>query len=453
MAVVASGRRATGAGWVVAGACVALAALSLLAPFALVYDAWSWALWAGQVAGGTLDTDGLTAWKPLPPLIGAPVALVGGSPGAAWLLVERAAALGACALAYRLATRRAGWAAGALAVVLLALVAGWLRYVAEGYSEPVVVALLLGAVLAALEQRHVALLAALVAAALLRPEAWPLLLVAGVWLWRVRPDLRWAVAAGGALVAALWVGGEWIGSGDPLSGSRLARASTLPSGSPGGVAVPFAVVWPGVAAALAVGWRSRDRELLLVGAVALLWTVTVVAMDLAGYPGLDRFVVPAAALWSVLGAIGLVWLVQAARRRGVAAAAAVVGALLLATVAFGFGRLDRTVGDVEAIADRVSAQRDLRRTVERIGRERLAAAAPCVNLAFHSALADELGVRPSAVCAPTAPAPARCSRYVLRTDPDRVTGPAPDRPAGWSVVARVGRWTVLGQPGTKCQVI
>src|SRR5690606_37363404 len=97
MAVVASGRRVAAAGWAVAGVCALLAALSLLAPFALIYDAWSWSLRARGLTDDALDTTGLSAWKPLPPLLGAPVALLGGSPAAAWLGLERAAALGALA--------------------------------------------------------------------------------------------------------------------------------------------------------------------------------------------------------------------------------------------------------------------------------------------------------------------------------------------------------------------
>ena len=453
MAVVASGRRVAAAGWAVAGVCALVAALSLLIPFALIYDAWSWSLWARELTGGALDTTGLSAWKPLPPLLGTPVALLGGSPAAAWLGVERAAALGALALAWVLAARRGGWPAGLLAVVLLVLVAGWPRYVAEGYSEPVVVALLLGAVLAALDERHGWLLAALTGAALLRPEAWPLLAVAGAWTWRRRPDLRWAVAAAVALVAVLWVGGEWLGSGDPLSGSDRARASTQPAGSVLGVAVPFAPAWAGVAVAAVAGWRARDREVLLLGAVAGAWTLTVVAMDLAGYPGLDRFQVPAAALWSVLGAIGLVWLARGAAARGTPALAAAVVALVAVTAWFAVGRVDRFVGDVEAVADRVAAQRDLRRAVDAIGAERLAAGAPCVNLAFHSALAALLDVHPDAVCAPTAPPPERCSAFVLQTARDRVTGPAPASPPGAAVAARAGRWTVFALDPPNCQAV
>lgn len=475
MGVVAPRRRRVGAGWWVAGGCVALAAISLAFPFGLIYDSWSWALWARQLAHGTLDTEGLTAWKPLPPLVGLPVSALGGSPAVAWLLVERAAALGSLALAYRLAARRAGVAAGVLGVVLLVLVDGMLRYVAEGYSEPVVVALLLGAVLAALERRPGVALAALTGAALIRPETWPLLALFGVlawgtasgarggtrrsgtagrlphpWVWRERRRLRiWLLVVVAAIVV-LWFGGQWLGSGDPLAGSKLARAATVPDSSFAGVALPFVVVWIGVAAALWWGVRRHDAGVLLPAGTALAWTIAVLFLDAVGYPGIERFLVPAAALWSVVGAIGLVWLVDEARALGgrAAAAGAVVG-LALVAAGFGIARVGDVVDDANLVAERVDAQTELRDAVALIGRDRLARSAPCVNVAFQTALAWQLDVRALQVCAPLAPPVEGCPTWVLATDNRRVTGPAP--PDGPIPVARSGQWRISrAEPGT-CQ--
>ena len=450
MGVVAPRRRRVGAGWWVAGGCVVLAAVSLAFPFALIYDSWSWAIWARQLAHGALDTDGLTAWKPLPPLVGLPVAALGGSPAVAWLLAERAAALGALALAYRLAARRAGVVSGVLAVVLVALVDGMLRYVAEGYSEPVVVALLLGAVLAALERRPGVALAALTGAALIRPETWPLLVLFAAWLWREVPRMRAWLGVVVAAILVLWFGGQWLGSGDPLAGSKLARASSVPDSSFAGVALPFVVAWIGVAAALWWGVRRRDAGVLLPAGAAVAWTLAVLFLDGVGYPGIERFLVPAAALWSVVGAIGLVWLVEEARALGGRAVAtgAVVG-LVLVTAGLGLARFEAVGDDAGLVADRVELQQDLRQGVTRIGRDRLARSAPCVNVAFQTALAWQLDVRATQVCAPLAPPVEGCSTWVLATRNWRVTGPAP--PAGPIRVGTVGEWRISrAQPGT-CQ--
>ncbi len=450
MGVVAPRRRRVGAGWAVAGACVALAAISLVLPFGLIYDAWSWSLWARQLAHGTLDTAGLTAWKPLPPLIGLPVAAVGLSPAAGWLLVERAAALGALALAYRLAARRAGIAGGALAVAGVVLVSGMLRYAAEGYSEPVVVALLLGAVLAVLERRPGVALAALTAASLIRPETWPLLALLGVWLWRAHPPLRAWLAVAVAAIVVLWFGGQWLGSGDPLAGARLARAAHVPEGSFAGVTLPFAPLWIGVVAALWWGARRRDAGVLLPAGTALAWTLAVLFLDVIGYPGIERFLVPAAALWSVVGAIGLAWLVGEARALGggAAAAGAVLG-LALVALAFGVARIDDLAGDADRVAERVDAQRELRAAVDRVGRERLARQGACVNVAFQSALAWALDVRATAVCAPLAPPVDGCPAWVLAAPQRTVTGPAPPQAAIAS--GRSGRWRISHAARGVCQ--
>jgi hypothetical protein len=337
-----------------------------------------------------------------------------------------------------------------LAVLLLVLVDGMLRYVAEGYSEPVVVALLLGAVLAALERRPGVALAALTGAALIRPETWPLLVLYGVWCWRAQPQLRVWLGVAVAAIVVLWFGGQWLGSGDPLAGSKLARAASVPDSSFAGVALPFVVAWIGVVAALWWGLRRRDAGVLLPAGAAVAWTLAVLFLDVVGYPGIERFLVPAAALWSVVGAIGLVWLVDEARALGgwAAAVGAAVG-LALVGVGFGIARVDGVATDADLVAQRVDAQTQLRDAVARIGRERLARSAPCVNVAFQTSLAWQLDLRATQVCAPLAPPVAACSTWVLATDDRRVTGPAP--PDGPVRVGASGQWRITrAKPGT-CQ--
>ena len=65
------------------------------------------------------------------------------------------------------------------------------------------------------------------AAALLRPEAWPLLAVYGVWLWRARARGCAAGSSRGAVaVPALWLVPDLLGSGDALTGAERAREAT-----------------------------------------------------------------------------------------------------------------------------------------------------------------------------------------------------------------------------------
>jgi hypothetical protein len=447
MGAVALSRRRVGAGWWVAGGCVVLAALSLLAPFALIYDAWSWAIWSRQLAHGTLDTMGMTAWKPLPSLVGLPVALVGLSPGAAWLLVERAAALGSLVIAWRLGERGAGRWAGVIAVVGVLGISGWLRYVAEGYSEPVVVTAVLGAALAALDRRIGWTLVALTVAALMRPEAWPLLALAGLWAWRDAPSLRWVVVAIGVGVVVLWFGGEWLGAGDPLAGSSRARAATTDEGGiTTGILLPLVVLT--IFGFAALGAITRDREVQLLAGGAVAWTVTVLVLQVTGWPHIERFQVPAAALWSVLGAIGLVRTVTgtlALSRGWGVALAVVVGAIGIASLVERGGEVG---GDADRVAERIDLQHQLADAVERVGRDRLAAGAPCVNIAFQTALAWDLDVRATQVCAPHALPVEGCSTWSISADERRVTGPAP--PIGPIADIRSGEWRLTRARAGEC---
>src|SRR3954453_14566234 len=146
--------------WALGGAALlALAALSLLLPLPPGADPWAWVLWGREVLHADLHTTGGPSWKPLPVVATTVLAPLGGAAPAAWLVVARACALGALVLAARVAARLAGpavppaaaWAGGALAAAGLALAPAWANSVAQGYSEPVVVLLLLAAI-----DRHLA---------------------------------------------------------------------------------------------------------------------------------------------------------------------------------------------------------------------------------------------------------------------------------------------------------
>ncbi len=75
--------------------------------------------------------------------------------------------------------------------------------------------------------------------------------------------------------------------------------------------------------AVVIGWvRDRNRVLLAIGAGIAGWWVVVVGETLDGYPGLERFFLPAAALTTVLGGVGLAELARAGGRTGRLAAPA-----------------------------------------------------------------------------------------------------------------------------------
>ncbi len=368
---------------------VVLAALSLLLPWDPVYDPWGWLVWGREVADLALDTSSGPSWKPLPVLFTTPFSAIGAAAPALWLLVARIGWLAAVALAALLAGRvaeRAGAGRGerlaaaviaAVGIVLLSdSLTPWLRQFAGGLAEPLMVALVLAAVERGLAGRERSALALAAAAALIRPEVWPALLLYGAWLWHARSSQRAAVAVAVTAVAALWFVPDLLGSGSFLTGADRAREG---SGSPPVEALevlvraaelPLAALWVGFAGAAIAARRRGDRALLVVAGGALAWIALVAVMAAGGYAGLPRFLAPAAAVACALGAAGLARLGASARdTRPPATLAAALAVVALALVAQA-GVRAVALADDAASATRISAAReDLEATVEALGVE------------------------------------------------------------------------------------
>jgi len=343
--------------------CAVLSALSLALPFTLVFDPWGWLIWARELGEGGLDTSAGPSWKPLPVLLALPFAGFEQLGPQWWLWLARTGWLAAPVLAGLLAARlvdgrwgasatrsgngdraagesgvslegagagrgrevgRRAWVAGTLAAAGTLLLydpfTAWVRQFTGGLSEPLLSALVLGAILAASEERP--RLTALLAfcACLLRPEAWPF---AALWaLWAVRSG-RLSLAAGlagAALIPLAWFVPDLLGAGDPLAGAERAREG---SGAPPvealevlgrALALVPAALWLGAVWLLVGAWRRRregrawpqDEAALVLGVGALTWIAVVAVLASAGYAGLPRFMAPAGALLCALGAAGVV---------------------------------------------------------------------------------------------------------------------------------------------------
>jgi hypothetical protein len=392
-------------------ACTGLAAASLPVAAEPVYDAWAWLVWGRELTDLRLDLTTGPSWKPLTVALAAALSPAGDAAPASWLVLVRTAWLLSFVLAAELAhhltagrpraLRIAAAAFAAAALVLLSdEVTLWGRQAAGGMSEPLLVALVLGAVRAALAggARWALVLGGL--AALLRPEAWPLLALYGAWCWRTQPRARPLVGALAIAVPALWFAPELLAEGGG-GAERAQRDTSDPLEALGRAFVlPLTVAWPLALWAL----RARPARLLLAG--ALLWIAVVAAMTTIGFAGLPRFMAPAAALVCVLGGVGLADALAslAGRPRPRPRAAAVAGGLL---VVLGAGvtaaRLADRVSDVPQ-AWRVTARTEeahdrLRWLVRHVGREQLLR---CGNLAtsdtlVRTALAWELDVALSRV--------------------------------------------------------
>jgi hypothetical protein len=285
-------------------ACLALAGLSLLLPSEPSYDPWAWLVWGRELAHGTLDTGGGPSWKPLPVAFTTLVArleeLDEGLPAALWVVVARAGALLALAMAFRLASRLAGGGVagalgGAVAAVVLFLTPDWFQFTAHGSEAPIAVALLFWAIERHLDGRHghVVVLGSL--ACLLRPELFPFLALYLLWAWRAEPRLRPLLAGVLILLPVAWIVPDWVGSGHPLDGGRQARSEPVWSLSnaeqPWLRALERAHNHAGLAvellALVAVGWALVRRRWAVVAlaAAALAEVAVYLVMTESGFSG------------------------------------------------------------------------------------------------------------------------------------------------------------------------
>ena len=390
----------------------AIAALSLLAPFEPLYDPWAWLVWGRELAALELDTGAGPSWKPLPVLVTTLLSPAGGAAPELWLFVARTGWLAAVALAYRLAwrlmfpvrvatglasrfasgrVRLARNLAGALAAIGLALLfdpfTAWTRQFAGGLTEPLLVALVLGAVDRGLSDRRGQALGLGFAAALLRPETWPLLAIYAVWAWRGPPRLRRWIVAGAVALPALWLVPDLLGSGDALTGAERAREAT------GGavhetmealcraIQMPPAALWAGAAVCVVSAWRHAEREPLVLAGGAAAWMVIVAVLAGAGYAGLPRFAAPAAAVVCVLGAVGLVRAVAAidgmrASNRARRPAIALVGLLVAGLAVQAAIRLGEIPGELDRARAYANSVEDLEGAAGAVGDDRIDACPP-----------------------------------------------------------------------------
>ena len=323
-------------------ACLALAALSLLLPSVPTYDPWSWIVWGREVAHLDLDTTGGPSWKPLPVLFttvfSATGAIDDAIPPLLWLVVARAGTLLALALVFRLARRLVGpgWqgvTAGLVAAAALACTPQWLRYAAHGNEAPLAVAAMLWAVERHLDGSRRAALALGLVACLMRPEVFPFLALYAVWAWRAEPATRRVIVAGAVVLPLLWLVPEWIGSGQPFGAGAQARSE--PSWSLSRLDHPWLellgrahqtlgpALEAGVAAALVIAWRRRDRIELALAGVVVAWVALVAVMTQSGFSGNARYLLPATVVACLLTGTALGHLLRSGRRSVPAAVAAV----------------------------------------------------------------------------------------------------------------------------------
>src|SRR5689334_15456481 len=255
----------------VGGACLALAALSLLLSWRPTYDPWAWLVFGRELSDPHLGFSTLahTGWKPLAVLFTAPFGLFGSAAPFLWMLVPRFAGLASLALAYRLGSRSAGVLAGVVAAVSLLLSAEFLRYMAGANIEPIAVACLLGAVELHLDGRRKWAFVLVTLVGLARPEIWPVVGLYALYLWFSQRSW-WPLLVGIPVMLALWIVPDWAGSGQLFRTFHSATISGEPTeilharfpalelwGRSLGILV--APVWIAALVGAVVAWRT-DRK-------------------------------------------------------------------------------------------------------------------------------------------------------------------------------------------------
>ena len=398
---------------------IVLATITAAWPTIPSYDPFSWVVWGHEVTAAHISfyIGGGPSWKPLPFLFTTVYGLFGGLAPTLWVLTARAGGILGLLGAFRLAgllcrraalPREAGWIAGVLAAVALGLTTDWTYYFFRGTSETLLIGVALWSVERLIAGRHGQAWALAAAEGLMRPEAWPFMALYGLWMWYRVPGMRAWVILGLVAQPVGWFVPPWISTGQPLLAATHASSYNGHLGSN-----PFVTVvkrgltlqaWPalaGAAAAVALAFRGEGDQLTVRLALGVAgWWIVVVAMTLVGYPGLQRFFLPAAALTCVLAGVGLVRLGalaadQLAPTRPGPVAVAVAVILAAACVPFLSSRISFARAQEPLAARAVTRVDELGAAIAALGGQRLIL--PChssvvtVNHSLQTALAWKLG--------------------------------------------------------------
>jgi hypothetical protein len=341
-----------------------------------------------------------------------------------------------------------------------------------GYQDTAFAALILGAVLleAQRTRRGAPVLALLVLAGLMRPEAWVLGGLYVLWMWPAADPRRRALLAGMACLAPLcWAALDWYVTGDPLHSlhgtADLAAAvdrRRQPAQAPYwtlqyyGATLREPVV-VGVPIGLFFAWRQRLRPALLPLAVVAAMTLVFMIGPFFGLPLISRYVRTPATLMTLFYGLAVCgWLLLAAgrERRIWAWVGAITATLSIAFIPWHVGMLRdvrrslavraQVFGDLRAAGEAPA----VRAAVDRCG--------GTISAADHRPLPHLrwwLDLPPGAVSTPEAGASPLQPVVLLPRDAGPVhrfyssAYPRLRPPAGYERVYRNGSWRVYARRG------
>ena len=317
--------------WLVAVAVVAVSViLVLVARTRPGYDPYGWLDWGYQTLRGTLDLGGAPSWKPFTYVFTLPYSLFGHYALWLWMFTSVSISLSGSVfggrIAYRVVAREADarWQPIVAAIVGGACVLGiqdYFHYLMSNQSDSMLVAVGLAAIDQALCGRYRWAYWLGILGSLGRPEFWPPVFLFTVWAWRARPEMRKELIGGPILVAFLWFGVPTITNDRPNIAGQLALRSPRECKSNKIVCttsrffdLDILPVQLGALVALGVAAVRRNRQVLGLCVVLVLWVLTEIGFALHGFPGVPRYLFEAAGLMGVLAGIGVgLLLVDASR--------------------------------------------------------------------------------------------------------------------------------------------
>jgi hypothetical protein len=377
-------------------ACLAIGFISIVTePSLPSYDPFAWVVWGRELAHHIIGpheafvTGGGPSWKPFPVIFTTIFGFFGAAPKL-WVAMARAGGLFGLFVAFRLGSRLgassqwrlAGPIAGVLAAFGIFLTSEWTHYMWRGTSEPFVVTTTLFAIERHLAGRRTTAFFSGVALALMRPEAALFVGLYALWLFFSDRRVTNFVVLGAGLLAIPvgWFVPPWIASGQPFLSSKHAQLYNGQLGAHPQLEVLKRAtnlsVWPVMIAALAVtvlAIRRRDWLTVSLAGVAVAYVAVVELMTLDHYPGLERFMLPAAAIAAVLAGVAVVRFAQFAG--GGIASLAVAAALVAIAVPFFAGRVSAAGPEKRITAKAVKYYNEMVAAVRAAGGTK--AAFPC----------------------------------------------------------------------------
>ena len=283
------------------------------------FDPYGWLVWGHQTLAANLDTNAAPSWKPLPYLFTVPYALAGHYQLWLWMITSVAVSLSgvvfAGRIAYRLTDapperRYAGVVAAMFAGIALLGITGYSHYILSYQSDPMIVALCLGAIDCHLSGRPRWAFVLAILASLGRPEVWLFAGLYTLWAWRAIPSMRVLIVGGVLVAAALWFGIPALSSRTPFvsAANALDSGRRLQSNQVFGTigrfrdlhAVPLEIV---ALLSVALAAVRRDRVTLALAGAVVAWIVVEIAFVLHGWPGLGRYMFEAAGVMVVVAAV------------------------------------------------------------------------------------------------------------------------------------------------------